>query len=157
MTASGSDPFVPPSSYKNLHSQKSFASRICSITSNCYRSGCSHPCVDPHHLCTDTAALYTAVSEVAFLVQNRLSPYITFCRLHSVSRFVTEDTLRITEYISILLIREPPPGPALHKSPLPNTSPGSFSTSGRTSPTPPQASLCPLWSLYDTFFVASPH
>jgi hypothetical protein len=27
-----------------------------------------------HHLCTDTAALYTAVSEVAFLVQNRSSP-----------------------------------------------------------------------------------
>ena len=60
--------------------------------------------VDSHHLCTDTAALHTAVSEVAFLVQNRLSPYITFYRLLSVSRFVTEDTLWIPKYIFIFLI-----------------------------------------------------
>ena len=61
-----------------IYALRCSVSRICSILSNCRCSGCSHPCVDSHHLCTDTAALHTAVSEVAYLVQNRPSPYITF-------------------------------------------------------------------------------
>jgi hypothetical protein len=85
----------------NFTSLKRFSPSICSILSSCYRSGCSRSYVNPHHLCTDTAALYTAVSEVAFLVQNRLSPYITFYRLLSVSRFVTEDTLFTLKHASI--------------------------------------------------------
>ena len=46
------------------------------------RSACSANHANSHHLCTDAAALSTAVSEVAFLVQNRLSLYITFHRLY---------------------------------------------------------------------------
>lgn len=69
----------------------------------CYRSGCFRSRVNPHHLCTDAAALCTAVSEVAFLVQNRLSPYITFCRPVSVSRFVTEDTISIPNAMLFIL------------------------------------------------------
>jgi len=91
---------VPPSSLKILHPQNRFVSSVCSTIPSRPRLLCSHSYVDSHHLCTDAAALTTAVSEVAFLVQNRHSPYITFCRRLSVSRFVTEDTLQIQKYIS---------------------------------------------------------
>ena len=107
---------VPPSSLKNLHPQKRFVSSDCSILSSCSRPGCSHSYVDSHHLCTDAAALCTAVSEVAFLVQNRHSPYITFCRLLSVSRFVTEDTLQNQKYISIFYSASP--STPCHEPPL---------------------------------------
>jgi len=58
-------------------------------------------------MCTDTVALHTAVSEVAFMVQNRPSPHITFCRVLSVSRFVMEDTIFTLKYISDLILLLP--------------------------------------------------
>ena len=85
-----------------IYAFETFCPRVCSILPSRYRSRCSRPYVNSHHLCTDTAAIHTAVSEVAFLVQNRLSPYITFYRLLSVPRFVTEDTFFTLKNTSIV-------------------------------------------------------